>query len=1279
MSVMWVILLILPLVSARPSCVNVADLQYVEHNVSYATFTMSKVSKLLPDPYIAYSGQTLKQKLFLADTSNVTIYPVTPPAVGTNPGIYNTTSVPLLHGLFVHTFMYMNQPDNSYCQEPFGVAMGTTFVHDRVAIIIIAPDNMGSWTAVEKRITTTVHILVCSNVTLCRYPAFNRWGPAGSFYTPDAFVNHGDSCFVNNSFNIPINTSRINLAFRFLDGNLLIYHSKWLPTSNYDLNRDYPLHFLMSVGVGANLPLAQFFQSVSRKGVYDEAGQKDGFCLRFQNNLYVAPIVQRELLVSYDITGAPTNVADCSQDAGDELYCVTGTFSPAVGVYPLSRYRAQVSDYVQITQQGSLCVLPYDDIVNPPQPIVWRRHTVNSCSFDFAAVVNRLPTYELRCYGVSPSKLAQMCYAGVTLDVFKVNTTHFSNMLGNVPDTFSTYNYALPTNFYGCVHAYYINVTDATYSIATRYPAMRITPGGRQPYNDYVRTVLNTPNPICTRQNCLGVVVISLQPASGRNLVCPSANDTAMITGKCVQYNLYGYTGTGVFNVSDLTIPDSKLFVASATGSIIAVNASGSVYSISPCVSVPVSVGYDPSFERALLFNGLACNERAVAVSLPASPYWVAAVDVNATLDNVVTFDTLSGCVHNVRNATDIVVSSCDMSLGNSLCLANISQVSTYSFDSKPLLSLVTYDPTYSSGVKVMTPVYWISIPTNFTLSAVSEYIQTTAPKVNVDCIKYLCGDSDRCINVLLQYGTFCDDVNKALSEVGSMIDASMVSLVTELTADVVRTENALFDSTYNFTSLLGCVGSNCQDRGYRSAISDLLYNKVKVADPGFMNSYQKCIDSQWGGNIRDLICTQNFNGISVLPPIVSPGMQALYTSLLVGAVASSGYTFGITSVGVVPFATQLQFRLNGLGVTTQVLVENQQLIANSFNKALTNIQKGFDATNQAITKMQSVINQHAQQLQTLVTQLGNSFGAISSSINEIFSRLDGLEADAEVDRLINGRMVVLNTYVTQLLIRASEVRAQALLAKQKLSECVKAQSMRNDFCGNGTHVLSIPQLAPNGIMFLHYTYKPTAYALVQTSAGLCFNGTGYAPKNGLFVLPNDTIFWQFTKMNFYDPVNISNENTQVLTSCSVNYTMVNYTVLSPTNNTVFNFTEEFNKWYKNHSTQFNNTFNPGDFNFSTVNVQKELDALNEVVKQLNESFIDLKQMNVYEQTIKWPWYVWLAMIAGLVGLALAVVMLLCMTNCCSCFKGMCSCRHCYYDEIEDVYPAVRVHNKRTA
>nr|URD31381.1 spike protein [Rousettus bat coronavirus] len=1276
MVVYWCAMLLIVLLSAtaalasRPQCFTGVTLEPKTHVINYTSVSINPANLLLPDPYIAYAGQTLRQNLFMADMSRLILYPITPPSKDANSGYsYNTTILNVTNGFFVHTWMYKQSSTSPvFCQEPFGVAFGTTFENDRIAIIVIAPDKLGSWIHASYRTQTTVHILVCSNATLCANPGFNRWGPAGNIIASDALVDHDKSCFVNNSFTVNVSTSRLNLAFLFKDGDLLVYHSNWLPSGVFDYNGSYPLQYFMSLPVGANLPRAQFFQSIVRKGGANNGA--DGQCVNFDINLHVAHLVSRDLLVSYFDNGTVAQAADCANSASQELFCVTGSFNPPTGVYPLSRYRAQVAGYIHVTQQGDQCDPPYVQLQEPPQPIVWKRFMLRNCAFDFGIVMENLPTYRLQCSGISPSRLMSMCYSSVTIDTMRINSTHLNNLLTGVPDAFSTYNYALPKNFYGCIHAYYLNVTGA-YAVASQN---RIAPGGRQSNIYYINTVLESAKYI-DKSLLFGLTIITLKPSSGNKLVCPLANDTAVIVDKCVQFNLYGYTGTGVLSTNtSLSIPNGKVFTASSTGSIIGVLINGTTYSIKPCVTVPVSVGYHANYQRVLLFNGLSCDQRAMAVTQPASSTWTA-----AALDTSVV-DTPSGCVLNAIYNNETIVNTCTMPLGNSLCLIN-STLSVASANSLPQLRLVTFDPLYNNlSATPITPVYWVQIPTNFTLSATDEYIQTTSPKVTIDCARYLCGDSSRCLDVLLHYGTFCDDINKALSKVSSILDGALLSLAKELAVNTRDETVPVFSGDYNFTGLMGCLGPQCSATTYRSAFSDLLYDKVKITDPGFMQSYQKCIDSQWGGSIRDLLCTQTYNGIAVLPPIVSPAMQALYTSLLVGAVASSGYTFGITSAGVIPFATQLQFRLNGIGVTTQVLVENQKLIASSFNNALVNIQKGFTETSIALTKMQDVINQHASQLQTLVTQLGNSFGAISSSINEIFSRLEGLAANAEVDRLINGRMMVLNTYVTQLLIQASEARAQNALAMQKISECVKAQSLRNDFCGNGTHVLSIPQLAPNGVLFIHYSYTPTEYALVQTSAGLCYNGTGYAPVRGMFVLPNNSNLWHFTSMQFYNPVNVSKSNTQVLSSCSINYTSVNYTVLQPDGPSDFNFDQQFDKFYKNLSAVFNNTFNPNDFNFSMVDVTQQVSSLRDVVSQLNQSFIDLKKLNVYEKTIKWPWYVWLAMIAGIVGLVLAVIMLMCMTNCCSCFKGMCDCRRCCgsYDSYDDVYPAVRVNKKRT-
>lgn len=1278
MVVFWcVILSILQFATAnRTNCLlSNYPVNYTVFNPDNVTIpAVNLLTRVIPEYSIARTSLTTRQRLYVADDTFTRIG-VTPPAGF----LYNDSIYPFASGIFVNVHMFRNQSGGgtltttyrTFCQEPFGVAFGNTFVQDAIMIVMIAPGRWGHLITSSVPTTANVTIAVCDNGTLCQQPVYPRWGTAGNFSVGHALDCHGTySYFDQQTITFSVDTSRLNMAFLYEDGNILTYYASL--GASLDVTSAYKFIPYRRVPAGFTPVVAQFFQVYTRAAGY--ANYQDRSCLYYNASWYVSNLNKQELLVRYDNVSSITDATFCAGDADSELKCVLGTFEPSNGVYSLSNFRSQPSSLVRLTSNSGICTIDYNGFKQPPFPFWWKRNQIKSCKFDFGALITQLPTYDLWCKGISPEKLASMCYGSVMVDSMRINATHYNNFKTNVPDPFTRFNYKLPSDFYGCVHTYYLNDSSLKYDVAYgRGLTTEIQPGGRPDNPLFLNTLAyNAPN--CGGK-CYGMVVISLTIPSGDNMVCPVGNDTTLITDVCVNYNIYGYLGTGVITNSSDIIPGNKVFSLSAQGDVSLFKYETKTYALYPCAYAPITAAFYSGYNTSLLFNNLKCSLRSNAINEPTSLYWRAVS--NGTGNAVNAFDTSAGCVYNAINATGVTVSECSLLLGDSYCLRPLNNT-LRSSSPNSLLELVRYDPLYDSLVPI-TPVYQIDVPTNFTLAATTEFIQTYASKISIDCSKYLCGDSTQCKNVLLQYGTFCNDVNTALTKVFSLLDSALVETVQSLKS----TAPAEFSYTgdFNFTSLVGCLGTSCNTNSYRSSLSDLLFNKVSVADPGFMQAYQKCLDSQWGGNIRDLICTQSFNGISVLPPIVSPSMQALYTTALVGGIAASGFTFGVSSAAVVPFATQLQFRLNGLGVTTNVLMENQKLIANAFNKALVSIQNGFTATNQALNKIQTVVNHNALQLQALVQQLGNTFGAISSSVNEIFSRLDRLEANAEVDRLISGRMVVLNTYVTQLLIQASELRSQAQLAKQKMSECVKSQSLRNDFCGNGTHVFSIPQVAPNGMLFIHYSYQPTQYKQLYTTAGLCYNGTGYVPKEGLFVREdNSSTTWYFTKAAFYNPVNLSLENTQQIDSCGINYTVVNRTVLDPLEPPNYNFQEEFDKYFQNHSTRLNISFDSSQFNATLLDLSGQMRALDQVVKDLNNSFIDLKKLGVYTKTIKWPWYAWLGMIAGLVGLAMAVVMLCCMTNCCSGVRGICSCKQCQYDDdYADVYPAVRIKGERTA
>lgn len=228
------------------------------------------------------------------------------------------------------------------------------------------------------------------------------------------------------------------------------------------------------------------------------------------------------------------------------------------------------------------------------------------------------------------------------------------------------------------------------------------------------------------------------------------------------------------------------------------------------------------------------------------------------------------------------------------------------------------------------------------------EFIQTSSPKVTIDCSAFVCGDYAACKSQLVEYGSFCDNINAILTEVNELLDTTQLqvanSLMNGVTLSTKLKDGVNFNvDDINFSPVLGCLGSDCNKVSSRSAIEDLLFSKVKLADVGFVEAYNNCTG---GAEIRDLICVQSYNGIKVLPPLLSENQISGYT---LAATSASLFPPWSAAAGV-PFYLNVQYRINGIGVTMDVLSQNQKLIANAFNNALGAIQEGFDATNSALS-----------------------------------------------------------------------------------------------------------------------------------------------------------------------------------------------------------------------------------------------------------------------------------------------------------------------------------------
>nr|UVJ46707.1 spike glycoprotein [Bamboo rat coronavirus]WEY18163.1 MAG: spike protein [Bamboo rat coronavirus] len=724
--------------------------------------------------------------------------------------------------------------------------------------------------------------------------------------------------------------------------------------------------------------------------------------------------------------------------------------------------------------------------------------------------------------------------------------------------------------------------------------------------------------------------------------------NTEVLTDVCVDYDLYGITGRGIFKEVSAGYYNSwQNLLYDVNGNLYGFKdfQTNKTYTIRSCYSGRVSAAFhDGAPEPALLYRNLKCS-------------YVFNNSISRDSQPLNFFDSYLGCVVNADKNTADSVSTCDLRMGSGFCV----DYSTARRKRRALSTgyrFTTFEPynvsVVNDSVEAVGGLYEIQIPINFTIGSHEEFIQTSTPKVTIDCAAFVCSDYAACRQQLVEYGTFCDNINTILNEVNGLLDNTQLQVANSLMQGVTLSSRLksgidLDIEDIDFSPVMGCLGSDCGTSS-RSALEDLLFNKVTLSDVGFVEAYNNCT----GGNeVRDLICVQSFNGIKVLPPVLSESQISGYTT---AATAASMFPPWTAAAGV-PFFLNVQYRINGLGVTMNVLSENQKMIANAFNNALGAIQNGFDATNSALAKIQSVVNANAEALNNLLLQLSNRFGAISASLQEILSRLDALEAQVQIDRLINGRLTALNAYVSQQLSDITLVKFGASQAIEKVNECVKSQSPRINFCGNGNHILSLVQNAPYGLYFIHFSYVPTAFITAYVSPGLCIAGDrGLAPKAGYFIKENDQ--WMFTGSSYYYPEPITDKNSVVMSTCAVNYTKAPDVNLNNSIPNLPDFKEELDQWFKNQTSIAPDlSLDLEKINVTFLDLHDEMNRIQEAIKKLNESYINLKEIGTYEMYVKWPWYVWL--LIGLAGVAVCVLLffICCCTGCgTSCFKKCGNC-----------------------
>nr|UKR46459.1 spike glycoprotein [Avian coronavirus] len=711
-------------------------------------------------------------------------------------------------------------------------------------------------------------------------------------------------------------------------------------------------------------------------------------------------------------------------------------------------------------------------------------------------------------------------------------------------------------------------------------------------------------------------------------LVLTQYNYNNITLDKCVAYNIYGRVGQGfITNVTDSAanfsyLADGGLAILDTSGAIDVFVVQGiyglNYYKVNPCEDVNqqfvVSGGN---------IVGILTSRNETGSEQVENQFYV----------------KLTNSSHRRRRSIGQNVTSCPYVSYGRFCI-----------EPDGSLKMIVPEELKQFVAPLLNITESVLIPNSFNLTVTDEYIQTRMDKVQINCLQYVCGNSLECRKLFQQYGPVCDNILSVVNSVSQKEDMELLSFYSSTKPKGYDTPVLSNVSTGEFNiSLLLKPPSSPSGRSF---IEDLLFTSVETVGLPTDAEYKKCTAGPLG-TLKDLICAREYNGLLVLPPIITADMQTMYTASLVGAMAFGG----ITSAAAIPFATQIQARINHLGITQSLLMKNQEKIAASFNKAIGHMQEGFRSTSLALQQIQDVVNKQSAILTETMNSLNKNFGAITSVIQDIYAQLDAIQADAQVDRLITGRLSSLSVLASAKQSEYIRVSQQRELATQKINECVKSQSNRYGFCGSGRHVLSIPQNAPNGIVFIHFTYTPESFVNVTAIVGFCVNpanASQYAivPANGrgIFIQVNGTYY--ITARDMYMPRDITAGDIVTLTSCQANYVNVNKTVITTfVEDDDFDFDDELSKWWNDTKHQLPDF---DDFNYTVpiLNISGEIDYIQGVIQGLNDSLINLEELSIIKTYIKWPWYVWLAIFFAIIIFILILGWVFFMTGCCGCCCG---------------------------
>nr|UYF12118.1 spike protein [Porcine epidemic diarrhea virus] len=720
----------------------------------------------------------------------------------------------------------------------------------------------------------------------------------------------------------------------------------------------------------------------------------------------------------------------------------------------------------------------------------------------------------------------------------------------------------------------------------------------------------------------------------------------------CTKYTIYGFKGEGIITLTNSSFL-SGVYYTSDSGQLLAFKnvTSGAIYSVTPC-----SFSEQPAYVDDDIVGVISSLSNSTFNSTRELPgYFYHSNDGSNCTEPVLVYSNIGVCKSG--------------SIGYVLSQSGQVKIA----------------PTVSGN---------ISIPTNFSMSIRTEYLQLYNTPVSVACATYVCNGNSRCKQLLSQYTAACKTIESAL-QLSARLESAEVNSMLTISEEALQlaTISSFNGDGYNFTNVLGvsvydpASGRVVQKRSF---IEDLLLNKVVTNGLGTVDEdYKRCSN---GRSAADLVCAQYYSGVMVLPGVVDAEKLHMYSASLIGGMVLGGFT----SAAALPFSYAVQATLNYLALQTDVLQRYQQMLAESFNSATGNITSAFESVKEAIsqtskglntvahalTKVQEVVNSQGAALTQLTVQLHHNFQAISSSIDDIYYRLDILLADVQVDRLITGRLSALNAFVAQTLTKYTEVQASRKLAQHKVNECVKSQSQRYGFCGgDGEHIFSLVQAAPQGLLFSHTVLVPGDFVNVTAIAGLCVNDeialTLREPGLVLFTheLQDTATEYFVSSRRMYEPRKPTVGDFVHLESCVVTYVNLTRDQLPeviPDYIDVDKTLDEILASLPNrtgpslsldvpNATYLNLTGEIADLEQRSESLRITTEELQSLIYNISNTLVDLEWLNRVETYIKWPWWVWLIIFIVLIFVVSLLVFCCISTGCCgccgccgACFSGCC-------------------------